>query len=103
MNEINVMTTDELQKALEENKDLAIIDVREDEEVAQGMIPTAKHIPLGHVPEEVDNLDSSKEYVMVCRSGKRSMNASEFLNQKGFKKVNNLEGGMLDWKGELVF
>ncbi|MFC7063905.1 rhodanese-like domain-containing protein [Halobacillus seohaensis] len=103
MNQINVMTVGELEKALDENRDLVVIDVRENEEVAQGMIPTAKHIPLGQIPEEVDHLDSSKEYVMVCRSGKRSMNASEYLSAKGFHKLNNLEGGMLDWKGELVF
>ncbi|GGF33051.1 hypothetical protein GCM10010954_35280 [Halobacillus andaensis] len=103
MSEVNVMTPEELQKALDENKDLNIIDVRENEEVAQGMIPTAQHIPLGNVPEEVNKLDPNKEYVMVCRSGRRSMNASEFLNEKGFQKVHNLEGGMLNWKGELVF
>ncbi|MCP3028317.1 rhodanese-like domain-containing protein [Halobacillus sp. A5] len=103
MSVVKVITPEELQKALDENKDLKIIDVRENEEVAQGMIPSAQHIPLGNVPEEAGNLDPENEYVMVCRSGRRSMNASEFLKEKGFHRVHNLEGGMLEWKGELVF
>ncbi|WP_173915793.1 rhodanese-like domain-containing protein [Halobacillus sp. Marseille-Q1614] len=102
MSEIKVMTPEQLQKALDENKDLKIIDVREDEEVAQGMIPTATHIPLGRIPEAADSLNPEEEYVMVCRSGKRSMNASEYLKSKGIHNVNNLKGGMLDWKGEVV-
>ncbi|WP_245807704.1 rhodanese-like domain-containing protein [Halobacillus massiliensis] len=102
MSKVNQMTTEELQKALEENKSLKIIDVREDEEVAQGMIPTATHIPLGQIPDAAGSLNPDDEYVMVCRSGKRSQNASEYLQSKGIKKVHNLDGGMLDWKGEVV-
>ncbi|UOQ94191.1 rhodanese-like domain-containing protein [Halobacillus shinanisalinarum] len=103
MSSIPEINPDELQKCLDENTNLTIIDVREDEEVAQGVIPTAKHIPLGNIPEAVSNLDPDKEYVMVCRSGRRSMNASEYLKGNGFEHVKNLEGGMLSWNGELVF
>ncbi|MFQ3544709.1 rhodanese-like domain-containing protein [Halobacillus rhizosphaerae] len=97
------MKPEQLEKLLENNAKINVIDVREDEEVAQGMIPTAKHIALGTIPESADSLDKEQEYVMVCRSGKRSMNASEYLKAQGFRKVHNLEGGMLDWNGELVF
>ncbi|UOR11869.1 rhodanese-like domain-containing protein [Halobacillus amylolyticus] len=103
MTNILEISADELQKSLDNNTDVTIIDVREDEEVAQGVIPTAKHIPLGNIPEAVGNLDPDKEYVMVCRSGRRSMNASEYLKGNGFEHVKNLEGGMLAWNGELVF
>ncbi|MFD2922786.1 rhodanese-like domain-containing protein [Halobacillus naozhouensis] len=103
MSNIPEITADELQEALDSNKEFTVIDVREDEEVEQGVIPTANHIPLGHIPEAVGNLDPRKEYIMVCRSGRRSMNASEFLKENGFEQVHNLKGGMLAWNGELVF
>ncbi|KPL60014.1 rhodanese-like domain-containing protein [Rossellomorea vietnamensis] len=77
---------------------LNIIDVREDDEVASGMIPDAKHIPLGSIESRMDELDKNKEYIMVCRSGGRSGQASQFLESKGFKVIN-MTGGMMSWEG----
>lgn len=95
------MTTDELQERVEAGEELNIIDVREDDEVAAGMIPGAKHIPLGQVEERVSELDSSKEYHMVCRGGRRSAVAGEILESNGIKAVN-IEGGMTEWNGETI-
>ncbi|KWX87436.1 sulfurtransferase, partial [Paenibacillus riograndensis] len=50
MNEIPQITAQELRQRLESGEDLVLIDVREDEEVAFGMIPGAKHIPMGEIP-----------------------------------------------------
>lgn len=102
MDEVKEITTNDLQEKLENNESLNIIDVREDEEVANGMIPTAKHIPLQQIPEAINDLDQDQEYIMVCRSGGRSMNAALFMNQHGYKTIN-MAGGMLDWDGEVVF
>ncbi len=102
MAQIKEITTKQLQEKLEQNETLNIIDVREDEEVANGMIPTAKHIPLQQIPEAINNLDKNQEYIMVCRSGGRSMNAALYMDQQGFKPIN-MAGGMLDWNGEVVF
>lgn len=99
---MKTMTTEELLNLLDANEDLNIIDVREAEEVAEGMIPGAIHIPLGSIPERVSELDSSKEYIIVCRSGRRSANACQYLESEGFNVIN-LEGGMLDYDGELEF
>lgn len=93
----------EVAKKIENDENITIIDVREDEEVKEGMVPTAKHIPLGQIPNETDKLPKEQEYVMICRSGRRSMNAAEHMNEKGFSNVKNMQGGMLDWDGELVF
>lgn len=93
------ITTDELQQRLEAGEDLNIIDVREADEVAAGMIPGAKHIPLGEIENRVSELGDTKPYYMVCRSGARSGRASEFLNDQGVEAIN-VEGGMLNWNGE---
>ena len=49
-------------------------------------------IPLGELARRVHELDSSREIVAHCRSGKRSAEAVEFLHKAGFKKIWNLEG-----------
>ncbi|WP_183163909.1 rhodanese-like domain-containing protein [Alteribacter keqinensis] len=94
------MTAEEVAQAAKNNKDVSIIDVREDEEVAEGMIPGARHIPLGQVPDRLDELDKDKEHIMVCRSGARSGRAGSFLKKEGYDVIN-MSGGMLEWKDEV--
>lgn len=101
MEHIKEITPSELQKLRQEDENLVIIDVREDDEVAGGMIKNAKHIALQHIPYEKDKLDKTKHYVFVCRSGKRSMAAAAFMDEHGFN-VCSLAGGMLEWDGEVI-
>lgn len=96
------MTTDEIINLLDANEDLNVIDVREDYEVEEGMIPGAVHIPLGEIADRADELDKAKSYILVCRAGRRSENACQILEEKGFD-VTNLEGGMTAYDGELEF
>ncbi|OXS62022.1 rhodanese-related sulfurtransferase [Bacillus sp. V-88] len=96
MKELTAKQVEELVN--EGNQSLNIIDVREDEEVASGMIPAAKHIPLGSIESRMGELDKTKEYIMVCRSGGRSGQASQFLESQGFKVIN-MTGGMMSWEG----
>ena len=96
------MTTDELLELLDANEDLNIIDVREDFEVEHGMIPGATHIPLGQIPDRLDELNKSVPYIVVCKGGARSANACDFLQGQGYD-VTNLDGGMMSYDGELEF
>ncbi|OEC02432.1 rhodanese domain protein [Lysinibacillus sphaericus] len=96
------MDTTQLLERLDANEDLYIIDVREDDEVAQGVIPGAQHIALGTIPERLGELDTTKPYIIVCKAGGRSANACAYLEAQGFD-VTNLEGGMLAYDGELEF
>lgn len=98
---MKTITTDELQQRVESDEQLNIIDVREAEEVAAGMIPGAKHIPLGEIDSRTDEFDAGEQYYIVCRSGARSGRASDFLNEQGIEAIN-VEGGMLSWKGETI-
>ena len=70
------MTAKEIETLLNEGKKLNIIDVREVDEVAAGKIPGAINTPLGLVEFRMHELDKSKEYIMVCRSGGRSGRAA---------------------------
>lgn len=102
MEHIQEFNPEELRNVLEKEKNIMIIDVREDEEVAQGMIEDAKHIPLQEIPNSIGDLSKEKQYILVCRSGARSMRAAQYLDENGYK-VANLAGGMLEWDGEIVF
>ena len=97
--EYKTITPEELKKMLDEGADLDMVDVREDEEVEEGMIPKARHIKMGEIPESLDKFDKDKEYIMICRSGNRSGRVSQYLHEQGYKVVN-MEGGMLEWEGE---
>ncbi|MBN6889359.1 rhodanese-related sulfurtransferase [Cytobacillus horneckiae] len=99
MEEMKEITTDELKNKLDAGEKLELVDVREDDEVAQGMIPGAKHIRMGTIPENLDSFDKDKEYIMICRSGNRSGQVCHYMQEQGYK-VRNMVGGMLDWSGE---
>lgn len=94
------ITAKEVLEKLENGESLHLIDVREEEEVAEGKIAIAQHIPLGEMPNRIDELDKNKQYIIICRSGGRSGNACNFLQDKGYD-VLNMTGGMLDWEGDI--
>lgn len=97
--DVQTITPKELEQLLTKGNAISIIDVREDEEVEAGKIPTAKHIRLMDIPTRMDEIDKGIEHIMVCRSGRRSENACLFLQDQGYK-VKNMVGGMLEWEGE---
>ncbi|MFZ3589372.1 rhodanese-like domain-containing protein [Bacillus sp. DJP31] len=97
--EIKIITTAELQGKLAKNENLELIDVREHEEVINGIVPGAKHIPMGEIPSRMEELNQDKEYIFICRSGRRSENVCHYLQEQGYKCVN-MVGGMLEWEGD---
>src|SRR5271167_1096912 len=94
------ITPKELKSRLDEGDDLFILDVREPHEY-QICSLNGTLIPLGELPRRVHELDTSREIVAHCRSGKRSAEAIDFLRKAGFRKIHNLKGGILAWSDEV--
>lgn len=92
----NSISMPEFDERYRKNKDIHIIDVREDDEFESGHIPGAKSLPLSQFPME---LDKDKSYYVVCQSGGRSSMACQLLAQNGYD-VTNVMGGMSAWRGE---
>ncbi len=90
----------ELKRRLDAGEDLFVLDVREPHEYQIANLG-AKLIPLGDLPARVNELDSSREIVVHCKSGGRSQKAAEFLAQSGFKKLHNLAGGINAWSTDV--
>jgi len=94
------ITPRELKSRLDRGDDLYILDVREPHEYQISNI-NGHLIPLGELPRRVHELDSSREIVAHCRSGKRSAEAVDFLRKAGFRKILNLRGGILAWSDDV--
>ncbi len=94
------ITPREMKSRLDRGDDLFILDVREPHEY-QICNLKGHLIPLGELPRRVHELDSSREIIAHCRSGKRSAEAVDFLRKAGFRKILNLKGGILAWSDEV--
>jgi adenylyltransferase/sulfurtransferase len=93
----------ELQNRLEHGDDLVILDVREPHEWEIGNLGSkgARLLPLGDIHDRMNELDTAAEIVLMCRSGKRSAKALLQLQSAGFRKLWNLDGGILAWSDDV--
>jgi len=76
---------------------LQLIDVRNPSEVAAGGVPGAIEIPVGQLPDQLDELDSAAPTVVYCAGGYRSSVAASVLRQAGFEDVSDIIGGYAAW------
>lgn len=74
-----------------------LVDVRNDDEVARGIIEGAIHIPLAMLPAQYDQISKADSVVFYCHSGIRSAHAAAFAASRGCKHPYNLTGGILAW------
>lgn len=96
----NVISNEELEKRMEVDKDIVVIDVRENVEFAFSHIPNAISIPLGELENKLNILNKNDEIYIVCRTGNRSDHAAQKLAENGFNNVINVEPGMSQWSGK---
>ncbi len=82
--------------SLVENGSL-VVDVREPDEYESGHIPGAILVPLSTVLSNTSEFESDETVYVVCRSGGRSMQACEMLNEVGISTVVNVAGGTMGW------
>ncbi len=79
---------------------MTLLDVREPWELGVASVADVVHIPMGEVAARIGELNPSIEVVVLCRSGRRSLEVARYLQQNGFKAVN-LAGGILAWSHDL--
>ena len=92
---VREITIDDLKVAM--SGGAKVIDVREVDEYVSGHVPTATHVPLGTVPDNMELFRSDADVYVVCHSGGRSMRACEFLHDQGITNVVNVNGGTSGW------
>lgn len=77
---------------------LQLVDIRNPGEVEQGSIPGATSIPVGQLPDRLDELDNKAPTVVSCAGGYRSSVAASVLRQAGFSDVSDIVGGFGAWQ-----
>lgn len=82
------------------NENPILLDVREMNEIGNGMLNDAVHIPLSAVNKRLPEMDKYRDrpVLVYCRSGNRSGSVCRSLNGRGFEKVYNLSGGIMAWQ-----
>jgi len=95
------ITAGELKRRRDAGEALEVVDVRDPHEWEICRIPGTRLVPLGALGEHLHEFDSSKTYVMHCKSGMRSAKAIVQLRKAGFKRLLNLKGGILAWSREV--
>lgn len=81
--------------------DVAIVDVRELEEVEQGKLPGAAHVPRSYLETRIEGVapDRTKRVILYCASGNRSaFGAKSLMEEMGYERVESLAGGITLWK-----
>jgi rhodanese-related sulfurtransferase len=98
--QITLINPEEMKTLLEE-EEVQLVDVRTVKEFNEHYIPGAENIVFDDNFElKLDNLDKEKPIVVYCRKGRRSTKCAEILQEKGFKKIYNLKGGITQWMKE---
>ena len=99
IDEIGSLSPDEVKATLDKDSkgEFILLDVRQPQEYEAEHIPGAMLVPLGELEAREGELDRSKKVITYCRSGRRSMAAAIGLCGLGFKGVNHLDGGILNW------
>jgi rhodanese-related sulfurtransferase len=89
---------DETQQLLASGEGM-LLDVRTDAERAEKAIPGSLHIPLDELPTRIDELEKyrDREIIAYCRSGNRSLAATEILSGQGFRAAS-MKGGIMSWQ-----
>jgi len=80
-----------------------LLDVREPDELTDpelGHVEGVQNIPLGQLRERLSEVPKDKPVVSVCRSGRRSGQATVILAKAGWTDVANLTGGMIAWNAK---
>ncbi len=97
------ISQEEAKRIMEEESDYLIVDVRREDEFAQGHIPGAVNIPNESIIDTKPPLlpDTEQLLLIYCRSGNRSKQAAQKLAGMGYSKVYEF-GGISTWDGEIV-
>ncbi len=96
------VTVQQLQQALENPAlGIKVIDVREPDEQRIARIKDVPLLPLSQLAKRYSELDPNQAYYVHCKSGGRSMQALQFLRERGFKSLKSVKGGITAWSQEI--
>lgn len=98
--EVREVTPEQVKERLAAGERLMLVDVRENEEVEQGMVPGARHLGRGHFESKAEDVlpDKDADVVVYCASGVRSVFAARTLAELGYTNAVSMKGGFVRWR-----
>lgn len=109
-NQTSIITINELKELIESKNGYILIDVRNKDELQNGMIPTANNVPLPEIENALDlspdefqekfkfpKFEKDDNLIFYCRTGGRSEMATSTAISKGFTKSKNYAGSVWEW------
>ena len=96
-NKIDTINAFKLKEKFENEEEFILFDVREPEEYEICHIEGSLLIPFSEIEDHLNDFDLLKEYVVHCKTGQKSLEAIKKMKKKGFAKITNLEGGIMQW------
>lgn len=91
------ISADELEQRLRSGAPPFMLDVREPEEMADGVIPGSVNIPMAEVVHRLADIPTDRDVVVICHLGQRSAYIANRLSALGYDQVMNLSGGVDGW------
>ena len=91
------IAVEELKQKLDLGEDVTLLDVREPHEWPISDLPESVKIPLGQLQQRFSELAQDANLLVYCRTGGRSAQAVQFLQQRGYGRAANLTGGINRW------
>ncbi len=97
------ITVHDLKAARDSGEDLLLLDVRNPDEVSYASLHGAKHIPMREIPARLAELEPwrNKRIAVLCHMGARSARVQNFLFEQGFRRAENVAGGIHHWSLEI--
>src|ERR1700694_5961348 len=89
----------QVKNGADQRRPVTLVDIREQDEVAQGFIPGAKHIPRGFLELRIEDAQPQRdaEIVLYCAGGVRSALGARALQEMGYTNVSSMIGGVWGW------
>ena len=91
---------EDVKRRMEAGEKFLLVDVREDNEWANGHVPTAVHMGRGIIERDIEASvpDTSTKMILYCGGGFRSAMAADNLQKMGYTKVLSMDGGIRGWR-----
>ena len=98
--EVGEVAPEQIKDRLARREDFRLLDVREQDEVANGMIPGASHLSRAHFESRIEDVvpDKDAEVVVYCAGGVRSAFSAKMMKELGYTNVTSMAGGFSRWK-----
>ncbi len=99
---VSTISCDEVNRVMEEKKEVILLDVRTEGEYSKGHLPGALHIPVDELSERIQSLslEKDKQIICYCLSSSRSDIAQQILTGFGYTAVSSMKNGLLEWRAK---